>query len=281
MEAELRDRHVERDAPRRRPGASSTRTKLFSSSTGRVTLACGWRTYSCTTSSPARSPVFETVTSTVIVSAQRHRRRAARRASVEREARVAQPVAERIQRRRGAVDVVALPVRAAAGDLVPVVDGDLPGRARIRDRQLPAGIRLADERLGDRGGALLAGKPREQHRRAPLVQDRACRTAGRRRARARPASLSRRPRRSAPPARREGRATTWSRLSPLVQSLGEARLVAHHQHGDVRVAGERDRASEAVARVAVDVAAALEAHALAEARARARRAPSAPRASRR
>ena len=70
--------------------------------------------------------------------------------------------------------------------------------------------------------------------------------------------------RRAPPARRAGRATTRSRLSPLVQSSVSPALSPTHEDGDVGRGSERDRLVEPVARLAVDVAAAREATRVAE-----------------
>ena len=188
------------------PGASSTRTKLFSSSTGRVTLALRIADVELDDLVALRGAGVRDGDVDGDRLAPGAPRCAPHRRSVELEARV--------RRGRGRTDRAAPPARrrsrpsSASGRRRPC-GRRRPGsarRARIGDRQLAAGVGLADERLGDRRGALLAREPREQRRPRTLVQRRVRRTVGRRRARARPASRSRRRPRRAPPARRGDRA---------------------------------------------------------------------------
>ena len=79
---------------------------------------------------------------------------------VQREARVGEPVAEGPQRQVRPVDVLAVPVRAPARRLVRVVDRDLADVPGHGDRELAAGLGVAEEDVGDRGGALVARHPR-------------------------------------------------------------------------------------------------------------------------
>ncbi len=81
------------------------------------------------------------------------------------EARVAQPIAELIQRLGAQFHVIALPMRPPARQLVAVEDRDLPRVARHRDRQLAAGIVIAKQHVRDRVRAFFAGQPRVQNRR--------------------------------------------------------------------------------------------------------------------
>ena len=88
----------------------------------------------------------------------------------DRERRVAQPEAElvqRVARREVAVARVVLRrhVARAAGRLVVVVDRHLADRARERDRQLAAGVDLAEQHVGDRVAGLDAREPGLEDRR--------------------------------------------------------------------------------------------------------------------
>ena len=125
----------------------------------------------------------------------------------QRERRVARAVAERVQRRHRRVDVVALPVRPPAGELVAVVRGDLSRRTRIGDRQLAAGVGRTGQHVGDRRRPppLRGARPSAPPRTARAA--RRCRSVVRRRARARPGSRCRAPPGRGPPAPRAGRAT--------------------------------------------------------------------------
>jgi hypothetical protein len=80
---------------------------------------------------------------------------------------VGEPVAERVERRGRHVDVVALPVRAPAGGLVAVVDGDLRRVAGERDRQLAAGL------SSPKSTAATACRPRRRAARRPGSRRRA------------------------------------------------------------------------------------------------------------
>ena len=144
------------------PAASVTRVNPISSRTGRVIDATGSRAYSCTTSSALRWPVFVTSRADLhrVVQSDRGRDGALGR---DRERGVAETVTERIQRFVRLVDVGALPMRPATGDLVCVEDRDLPGRPRVGDGKLASGARHAGQHVGDRPAALLTGKPGHQH----------------------------------------------------------------------------------------------------------------------
>ena len=153
-------------------------------------------------------------------------------------------------------------MRAASGHLVPVEDGDVAGRAGVRDGQLAAGAHVTEQRVGDRCCALLARKPCEQHRRALLV----------RRARIGPPGDEHEHDRGS---RGEdgsqeillhARQLERGAIAALTARglLGEPGLVAEHHDRDVGVTRDRDRLVEAVAGLAVDVAAAGEPDALPE-----------------
>ena len=81
-----------------------------------------------------------------------------------REGRVRQAVAERVQRRRRRVDVVAEHLAAAAAGAVVVVDRDLARVARDRDRQPSARVDVAAQHVGEPGAALFARAPRVHER---------------------------------------------------------------------------------------------------------------------
>ena len=83
-------------------------------------------------------------------------------------------MAEGPQRQVRAVDVVAVPVRAPARRLVRVVDRDLADVAGHGDRELAARVGVAEEDVGDRGGALVAGHPRVEDRGRALRPPRGC-----------------------------------------------------------------------------------------------------------
>ena len=99
----------------------------------------------------------------------RHARRAQAQVR-DLELAVAEPVAEHVLRvaaRDVAVARVVLRRRVARATrvLVVVVDRHLADAARERDRQLAAGVDLAEHHVGDRVAGLDAGEPRLEDRR--------------------------------------------------------------------------------------------------------------------
>ena len=137
---------------------------------------------------------------------------------------------------------------------MPVEDGQLAGRPRIRDRQLPSRAELPDERVRDRVGALLAGEPREQHRGATLVQRRrAVWPAGDEHQHDRGARLEHGSDELLLHAGQVERRTVAGLAARAV--VGQAGLVAHDQHRHVCLPREGNRLCEAVACTALDVAA--------------------------
>ena len=101
---------------------------------------------------------------------------------VDLERRVAEAVAELVERRAGADVAVARVVlrrrvTRTAGRLVVVVDRDLADVARERDRQLAAGVDLAEEHVGDAVARLDAAEPGLEDRRRGRV-DLAAASAG-------------------------------------------------------------------------------------------------------
>ena len=167
---------------------------------------------------------------------------------LQAERRVAQPVAERVQRAGRRVDVVALPVRPSRRRPC--------GRSR-RGSGPPSGdTRSAACRSGLTSPAstsAMAAAPSWPGSHAISTAahcscSQRCRSAARRRARARPACRWRSPPARGPPARPAGRATR-RRGSRRWCSRRSARLVAHHHHGHV---GRRRRAATASAKPSRD-----------------------------
>ncbi len=139
------------------PAASSTRANPASWRFGRATRATSSRTYSCTTSVPARAPVFVTRSrmsnpSSVPAASSTRRSRVGER-------RVREPEAERIQGRGGCVDIVAVDHAATAAGAGVVVQRHLTGGTRQRDREAARRRRDAVQDVGDRRAALLARQP--------------------------------------------------------------------------------------------------------------------------
>jgi len=78
----------------------------------------------------------------------------------ESEGRVAEPVAEWIQRRRGEIRIARRECWIVFGSvrkIVVVVDGNLAGDAQPGDRKPGAGIHVAKEHIGDGVAAFRAG----------------------------------------------------------------------------------------------------------------------------
>ena len=146
------------------PGFRKTFLKPFSSLTGRVTELNRSRMYICTTSLPARLPVFFTSTSSR-VEPSRLIFFLDRRGFSIGEARVAQAEAEGIERR----DVVE-EIAAARRGLVVVEGRQMANRARNGDGQLAAGVDVAEERVGNRAAGLLAHVPALEDRRNALAE---------------------------------------------------------------------------------------------------------------
>ena len=127
---------------RHSPGSSRTRRNPRSSRTGRATVASSSRTYSWTTSSPGRGAGVRDV------DPDRHRVAGRRRASGRstRSRSIVKDVYERPNPNGQSgddrpVDVVDLPVRAAAGGVVAVGERDLADVRAGRDRQPAARAR--------------------------------------------------------------------------------------------------------------------------------------------
>src|ERR1700741_2206452 len=149
------------------PGARETRWKPFISFTGRVTELTRSRTYTCTTSAPARPPGLATVAKTRVdppgPPLARPEPPGLQPRARHREGGVAEPEAEGEERRR-----VVPQVAAAGGWLVVVEGGKVPHRAGDGDGELPARCRVAEEELGHGAPGLLPRVPALQDRRDAL-----------------------------------------------------------------------------------------------------------------